>query len=99
TRFSRDWSSDVCSSDLKREFPDGRDLNRVFPGSVDGSLASRVAHKLIHDIVPYVDCIIDFHTGGSGRFNAPQIRISKENRPLNRSEERRVGKEGKYRGA
>lgn len=68
---------------LKREFPDGRDLNRVFPGSVDGSLASRVAHKLIHDIVPCVDCVIDFHTGGAGRYNAPQIRISKENRHLN----------------
>ncbi|MDO7171051.1 succinylglutamate desuccinylase/aspartoacylase family protein [Mariniflexile sp. AS56] len=68
---------------LKREFPDGRDLNRVFPGSVDGSLASRVAHKLIHDVIPCVDCVIDFHTGGSGRFNAPQIRISKENRRLN----------------
>ena len=68
---------------LKREFPDGRDLNRVFPGSVDGSLASRVAHKLIHNIVANVDYIIDFHTGGSGRFNAPQIRISKENRHLN----------------
>ncbi|WP_308991537.1 succinylglutamate desuccinylase/aspartoacylase family protein [Mariniflexile litorale] len=68
---------------LKREFPDGRDLNRVFPGTVDGSLASRVAHKLIHDVIPCVDCVIDFHTGGSGRFNAPQIRISKENRHLN----------------
>lgn len=68
---------------LKREFPDGRDLNRVFPGTIDGSLAGRVAHKLMHDIVPCVDCIIDFHTGGSGRFNAPQIRISKENRYLN----------------
>lgn len=68
---------------LKREFPDGRDLNRVFPGTIDGSLASRVAHKLMNDIVPCVDCIIDFHTGGSGRFNAPQIRISKENRYLN----------------
>lgn len=68
---------------LKREFPDGRDLNRVFPGSIDGSLASRVAHKLINEIVPYVDYIIDFHTGGSGRFNAPQIRITKENKQLN----------------
>lgn len=68
---------------LKREFPDGRDLNRVFPGTIDGSLASRVAHKLIHDIIPCVDFIIDFHTGGSGRFNAPQIRISKENKHLN----------------
>ena len=68
---------------LKREFPDGRDLNRVFPGNSNGSLASQVAHKLINEVVPYVDYIIDFHTGGSGRFNVPQIRIIKENKPLN----------------
>lgn len=60
---------------LNREFPDGRDLNRVFPGSVNGSLASRVAHKLVHEIVPHVDLILDYHTGGADRFNAPQIRI------------------------
>ncbi len=67
---------------LKREFPDGRDLNRVFPGSPNGSLASRVAYKLIKEIVPHVDLIIDFHTGGSGRFNAPQLRYSRENKDL-----------------
>lgn len=68
---------------LKREFPDGRDLNRVFPGSPSGSLAGRVAYKLMHEVIPNVDIIIDFHTGGSGRFNAPQLRYSKENRALN----------------
>ncbi|WP_298556658.1 succinylglutamate desuccinylase/aspartoacylase family protein [uncultured Algibacter sp.] len=68
---------------LKREFPDGRDLNRVFPGSKTGSLAGRVAYKLMQDIIPHVDLIIDFHTGGSGRFNAPQLRYSKENKELN----------------
>ena len=62
---------------MDREFPDGRDLNRVFPGSKNGSLASRVAHKLIKDIVPYVDLILDYHTGGADRFNSPQIRIAK----------------------
>ncbi len=62
---------------LDREFPDGRDLNRVFPGSKDGSLASRVAHKLITEIVPFADLIMDFHTGGADRFNAAQIRIVK----------------------
>ncbi len=67
---------------LKREFPDGRDLNRVFPGSKNGSLASRVAYKLITEIVPHVDYIMDFHTGGSDRFNAPQIRIAKNNKKL-----------------
>ena len=60
-----------------RELPDGRDLNRVFPGSKTGSLASQVAHKLMDEIIPQVDFIVDHHTGGAGRFNAPQIRIDK----------------------
>lgn len=67
---------------MKREFPDGRDLNRVFPGIKRGSLASRVAYRLVHDVVKEVDFVIDFHTGGSGRFNAPQIRIAKNNPKL-----------------
>ncbi|MBT8257708.1 MAG: succinylglutamate desuccinylase/aspartoacylase family protein [Bacteroidia bacterium] len=61
---------------MDREFPDGRDLNRVFPGGKSGSLASRVAHKLITEIVPHADLILDYHTGGADRFNAAQIRIS-----------------------
>lgn len=60
-----------------RDFPDGRDLNRTFPGSKKGSLASQVAHKLMNEIVPHADYCIDFHTGGSSRFNAPHIRIAK----------------------
>ncbi|WP_292943266.1 succinylglutamate desuccinylase/aspartoacylase family protein [Olleya sp. UBA1516] len=62
---------------MARAFPDGRDLNRVFPGVKNGSLASRVAYELIHEVVPHVDFIVDFHTGGAYRFNAPQIRIEK----------------------
>ena len=58
-----------------REFPDGRDLNRVFPGSKKGSLASRFAYHLLTDILPGVDYAVDFHAGGASRFNAPQIRI------------------------
>lgn len=58
-----------------REFPDGRDLNRVFPGSKKGSLASRFAHHILTEILPVVDYSVDFHAGGASRFNAPQIRI------------------------
>ncbi len=60
---------------MERAFPDGRDLNRVFPGFKNGSLASRVAYEIIHEVVPHADFIVDFHTGGALRFNAPQIRI------------------------
>ncbi|WP_299452590.1 succinylglutamate desuccinylase/aspartoacylase family protein [uncultured Microscilla sp.] len=57
-----------------REFPDGRDLNRVFPGSSSGSLASQFAHRFTKDIAPLVDYVIDFHAGGSARENFPNVR-------------------------
>ncbi|MDT0689752.1 succinylglutamate desuccinylase/aspartoacylase family protein [Salegentibacter sp. F188] len=64
---------------LTREFPDGRDLNRVFPGTKHGSLASRFAYQFVKKILPVADFCMDFHTGGASRFNAPQIRIKKGN--------------------
>ena len=63
---------------MDRFFPDGRDLNRVFPGTANGSLASRVANFVMKEIVPHADFVMDFHTGGSDRFNAAQIRIIKK---------------------
>ncbi|WP_296143772.1 succinylglutamate desuccinylase/aspartoacylase family protein [uncultured Flavobacterium sp.] len=65
-----------------REFPDGRDMNRVFPGSKNGSLASRFAYYLLKEIIPNVDYCIDFHAGGACRFNAPQIRLVPNNPEL-----------------
>ncbi len=65
-----------------REFPDGRDLNRVFPGSKTGSLASRFAFHILSEIMPIVNYAVDFHAGGASRFNAPQIRISPSNPEL-----------------
>lgn len=65
-----------------RDFPDGRDLNRVFPGSKTGSLASRFAFHILSEIMPLVNYAVDFHAGGASRFNAPQIRISPSNPEL-----------------
>ncbi|SDR81771.1 hypothetical protein SAMN04487764_0755 [Gillisia sp. Hel1_33_143] len=62
---------------LSREFPDGRDLNRVFPGTKNGSLASRFAFQFVSKILPVADFCLDFHTGGASRFNAAQIRVQK----------------------
>ncbi len=63
---------------FSREVPDGKDINRSFPGTMAGSLASRVARALTKKVLPLVDCILDFHTGGSSRYNYPQIRYSKK---------------------
>lgn len=62
---------------MAREFPGGRDLNRVFPGFKKGSLASRFAYQFVNEILPVADFCLDFHSGGASRFNAPQIRVAK----------------------
>ncbi len=57
-----------------RGLPDGKDLNRSFPGVENGSLASRVAHFFTNEILPKIDFGLDFHTGGASRNNFPQLR-------------------------
>ncbi|MEP2667797.1 MAG: succinylglutamate desuccinylase/aspartoacylase family protein [Cyclobacteriaceae bacterium] len=62
-----------------REVPDGKDINRSFPGNKSGSLASRVAYHLMREVIPYIDYGIDFHTGGAARTNYPQVRCVMSN--------------------
>lgn len=61
-----------------RGLPDGKDLNRSFPGSKMGSLASRIAYFFTNEILPKIDYGLDFHTGGASRNNYPQIRAAFE---------------------
>ncbi len=57
-----------------RYLPDRRDLNRAFPGSPTGSLASQLARLLADEIVERCTHGIDLHTGSNHRSNLPQIR-------------------------
>ena len=64
-------------NNFSRDLPDGKDVNRSFPGSENGSLASRVANTISTLILPHVDLGLDFHTGGASIHNYPQIRVNK----------------------
>ncbi len=59
-----------------RYFPDGRDLNRQFPGNPKGSTTKRVAHQLFEHLIQDSDAIIDLHSAAKGRTNMPQIRAN-----------------------
>ncbi len=59
-----------------RYLPDRRDLNRCFPGSARGSLASRMARTLFDGIVSRCDYGIDLHTAAVRRTNYPSIRAN-----------------------
>lgn len=58
-----------------RYLPDRRDLNRSFPGSDGGSLAARLAHLFLDQIVRRADLGIDLHSAAIHRTNCPQIRV------------------------
>ena len=60
--------------DQSRYLPDRRDLNRSFPGSRKGSVAARMAHTFMNEIVDKAHFGIDLHTGAINRSNLPQIR-------------------------
>ncbi len=59
---------------LSRYLPDRRDLNRSFPGSLKGSLASRIANIFFNEIVKKCDLGIDLHTASIHKTNLPQVR-------------------------
>ena len=61
-----------------RYLPDRRDLNRSFPGSENGSLASQLAHLFMREIVDRSTHGIDLHTAAVHRINLPQVRANLE---------------------
>src|SRR5690606_40626453 len=84
TRFSRDWSSDVCSSDLDQAATNLQDVLRNSPGITMGAgEGGRAGGDL-----PII----------RGQNAAGSIFVDGVRDPSTRSEERRVGKEGSARG-
>lgn len=61
-----------------RYLPDRRDLNRSFPGSPRGSLAARIAHLMMTEIIARCTIGIDLHSGSHHRINLAQVRADLE---------------------
>ena len=74
-----------------RYLPDRRDLNRSFPGSETGSMASRLANVLMKHILPHCTHIVDLHSGAVDRENLPQIRAKLSDEPENEALARAFG--------
>src|SRR5206468_7342217 len=96
TRSDRDWSSDVCSSDLSLAGGRGVVADEL-PGSAGAPDREEFMHKPVRKAV--------FPVAGLGtRFLPATKAMPKEmlpivDKPLIRSEERRVGKECRSRGS
>ena len=65
-----------------RYLPDRRDLNRSFPGSKNGSFASRMASAVFEQIIRRCDFGIDLHTAAVRRTNFPNVRADMSDKAL-----------------
>jgi len=61
-----------------RYLPDRRDLNRFFPGSLKGSVASIIAKAVFEEVIRRCDALVDLHTASFHRANFPQIRADED---------------------
>lgn len=52
---------------------DNKNLNRMFPGSEDGTLSSRMAYAIEKNIYPYADFLIDLHGGDCNESMMPLV--------------------------
>ncbi len=58
----------------QREFVDGMDLNKLFPGKPHGNVAQVYAHRIVQRIVRQFDYLVDLHTASFGRINSLYVR-------------------------
>ena len=62
-----------------RYMADHIDLNRCFPGNIDGNYPERLASGIFTDIIAHCDAVIDLHTGSTLRENMVQLRADLSN--------------------
>jgi predicted deacylase len=74
----------IAFLNMTRDLPDGRDLNRFFPGRDRGSMASHIADALFTKIVRLSDYGLDLHTAATGRTNLPHVRADMKSPVLRR---------------
>lgn len=63
----------------QRYFLDNVDLNRIMPGSSEGSTSNLYAHQLVQKIVSKFDYLLDLHTASHGRVNSLYLRADLDN--------------------
>src|SRR5262249_56908586 len=93
TRLVSDWSSDVCSSDLRRPFDENAIETRQRRGVLHFGEGKDILGAVIRRFCP-VDIVAGAQLPLSLQRNRPSF---VDDSGGGRSEERRVGKEGRWR--
>lgn len=58
----------------QRTFPDGTDLNRIFPGKANGNGSQQYVWQITQKLLPSLNYLVDLHTASFGRENSLYVR-------------------------
>jgi predicted deacylase len=51
--------------------PDGKNLNRVYPGNADGTVCDRIAHAITREVIDRCTHLVDMHCGDGNEWLRP----------------------------
>jgi hypothetical protein len=51
--------------------PDGKNLNRVYPGAADGTISQRIAHAITNEVIARATHVVDMHCGDGNESLRP----------------------------
>lgn len=61
-----------------RHGPDGADLNRTYPGRIDGGPTERVAHALWEKLAPSASALVTIHSWGRHGCTVPYVEYARD---------------------
>lgn len=55
---------------------DGKNLNRVYPGKLEGTVSERIAHAIFTEVISAADYVVDMHGGDGNEALRPYLYLS-----------------------
>jgi predicted deacylase len=52
---------------------DGKNLNRVYPGRMDGTVSERIAYAITREVIEQADYVLDLHCGDGNEWLRPYV--------------------------
>jgi predicted deacylase len=52
---------------------DGKNLNRVYPGRIDGTVSERIAYAITREVIEPADYVLDLHCGDGNEWLRPYV--------------------------
>ena len=72
----RSWGGPFTSARV-----DGKNLNRVYPGRLDGTVSERIAYAITHHVIEKADYVLDLHCGDANEWLRPYVYQTVTGRP------------------